>query len=62
MIKLKPYSLSELADIYEVCVRTIKRWLLPHQHRIGERQGRYYTVKQVKIIFEQLGMPQDYML
>lgn len=62
MIKVKPYSIGELAGIYEVCVRTMNRWLKPHQDRIGQRQGRFYNVKQVLIIFEQLGFPKDYDL
>lgn len=55
---LKCYSAQELADIYEVNIRTFKKWLTPFYHRIGEKAGRYYTIAQVKIIIECLGVPQ----
>ncbi len=57
VIKLKPYSLAELARQYEVCVRTMQKWMLPFKQEIGEKQGRYFTISQVKIIFEKLGLP-----
>lgn len=56
-IEIKPYSLTELAKIYGVTVRTIKRWILPHEVAVGSKNGRYYTALQVKIIFEKLGVP-----
>lgn len=56
-LKLKPYSLMELSRIYGVDFRTFKKWLLPFQENIGARVGRYYTVAQVKKIFEVLGTP-----
>lgn len=57
VIKLKPYSLAELARQYEVCVRTMQKWMLPFEKDIGVKQGRYFTISQVKIIFEKLGLP-----
>lgn len=56
-IAVKPYSPQELAAIYGVSSKTIKRWLTPFYHDIGERQGRYYTIAQVQVIFEKLGLP-----
>jgi hypothetical protein len=56
-LQLKPYSLMELSRIYGVDFRTFKKWLLPFQEIIGERVGRYYTIIQVKKIFEVLGTP-----
>jgi transposase-like protein len=57
VIKLKPYSLAELARQYEVCVRTMQKWMQPFEKDIGIKQGRYFTISQVKIIFEKLGLP-----
>jgi hypothetical protein len=57
MIWLRPYSFQELANIYGVGVKTLKKWLLPFENDIGVRQGRYYTVAQVKVIFDKLGLP-----
>ena len=56
-IQLKPYSITELARLYDVCHRTLKKWLKPFQENIGVKQGRYYTISQVKIIFDKLGLP-----
>ncbi len=56
-IKVKAYSPGELAEIYEVDRRTLKRWLAPFAEDIGNRRGRYYTIWQVKKIFEKLSLP-----
>lgn len=54
---LKPYSIKELADIYGVCDKTFKKWLKPFEVAIGPKQGRYFNVAQVRVIFEKLGVP-----
>jgi hypothetical protein len=56
-IDIKPYSITELANIYGVQNRTMKNWLAPHSSTIGEKIGRLYTTLQVTIIFEKLGLP-----
>lgn len=56
-IAIKTYNLTELSRIYSVTVPTMKKWLLPHSEAIGEKIGRLYTAKQVKTIFEKLGLP-----
>ena len=56
-IEVKAYSLSELAGIYKISNKCMKRWLKPHQDLIGKREGRYFTVLQVRIIFDKLGLP-----
>jgi hypothetical protein len=55
--EIKPYSVKDLAGIYGVCDKTFKKWLRPFITAIGEKNGRYYSVAQVKIIFEKLGVP-----
>ena len=55
--ELKPYSSKEIANIYGVCDKTFKKWLNPFTITVGPKNGRYYTVAQVKIIFEKLGLP-----
>jgi hypothetical protein len=54
---IKPYSTKDLAKIYGVCDKTFKKWAKPFETMIGTKNGRYYTVAQVKIIFEKLGVP-----
>ena len=54
---LKPYSMKEMAMIYDVCGKTFKRWIHPFEDEIGKKYGRYYNINQVKVIFEKLGLP-----
>ena len=56
---LKAYSTKELAAIYGVCNKTIKRWIGPFKKDVGTRNGRFYNVAQVTIIFTRLGVPGD---
>jgi len=56
-IPLKAYSITELARIYEMDPRTLKKWIRPFETEIGEKRGRFYTIPQVKIIFEKLDLP-----
>ena len=57
-ILLKTCSLKEVAEIYQVGDRTMRRWLTPFKKDIGPRLGHYYSPKQMKIIFEKLGIPE----
>lgn len=54
---LKPCTLTDLARLYETTPKTMKKWLQPFTIVIGIKRGRYYTVKQVEIIFEKLCPP-----
>ncbi len=56
-IPLRPYCLKELAALYDVHPRTIKVWLAPFIEVIGEKNGRYYTIRQVEVIFNKIGEP-----
>jgi hypothetical protein len=56
-IFVKPYSITELATLYGVSKKTFKKWLKPFENEIGERNGRYYTVRQVRVIFDRLDFP-----
>lgn len=55
--EIRPYSTKDLASIYGVCVKTFKKWITPFATEIGEKNGRYFSVAQVKIIFEKLDVP-----
>lgn len=58
-LQIRGYSLAELAKIYNVCDRTFKKWIKPFAAEIGARQGRYFTINQVKTIFDKLGLPGE---
>lgn len=60
IVEMRSYSIGELSQLYDMSVKTMNRWLKPHSDAIGKRHGRYYTVKQIKQIFELLGLPKDY--
>lgn len=60
IVEIRSYSIGELSQLYDQSVKTMNRWLKPHADDIGKRQGRYYTVKQVRKIFEALGLPKDF--
>lgn len=55
--EIRPYSTKDLSGIYGVCDKTFKKWLKPFVALVGEKNGRYYTVAQVKVIFDKLGVP-----
>lgn len=55
--QIKPCTLTQLSAIYGVHLRTMQKWIAPHQEAIGQKQGRIYTALQVKVIFEKLGLP-----
>ena len=56
-IIIKPYTHQELAMLYGVSWRTLQRWLKPFQRMLGEKNGHYYTTRQVTIIFTRIGWP-----
>jgi response regulator of citrate/malate metabolism len=59
-IQLRPYTIAELADMYGVSKKTLRKWLEPFQELIGQRNGFFYTIVQVKIIFDKLGLPGSF--
>jgi hypothetical protein len=56
-VLLKPYTLRELALIYGVSVKVVKTWLKDTEPYTGEKRGRFYTARQVALIFRLLGLP-----
>ena len=56
---IKPYSLKELSAMYNVSKNTFKKWLKPITEEIGTKQGYYFTIRQVEIIFKHLGVPEE---
>jgi hypothetical protein len=55
--EMKHYSTKELARFYGVCDKTLLKWMKPFATDIGQKQGRYFTVAQVRVIIEKLGIP-----
>jgi hypothetical protein len=58
-VVIQPYSVKDFARIYNVSRKTFRRWVVPFQGALGDRNGHYYNVCQVKTIFEKLGLPEQ---
>src|SRR6478736_6090587 len=56
-ILIKPYTPAQLAKVYKVDRRTLHRWLKPFREFIGEMNGNYFSIEQVKIIFGKIALP-----
>lgn len=60
--RYKAISKSQLKDAYNISYNTLKIWLAPFQDQIGEYRGQAYTPKQVQIIVECIGEPENFNL
>ena len=58
-VPIKSYTRSFLAEIYGVNVRVFSVWIKKIKTKIGAIHGRYFTPKQVQILFDHFGEP-DY--
>lgn len=57
-IQLRAYSKKELAEFYKISLKSLKTWLTPLEKEIGPRVGRFYSPKQMEIIFKEFGIPK----
>lgn len=55
---IKPSSLADLSLRYSVSKKTFKKWLSPFHEEIGPRLGHFYSIHQVRVIYEKLGVPE----
>ncbi len=56
-VPVKCYTISELAAVYDLTAKAFRTLLKPHLSAIGKRVGRYYSPKQVLIIFDRIDLP-----
>jgi DNA-binding transcriptional MerR regulator len=54
---IRAMTIKELAALYQVSIRTFRRWLRPFLQEIGQREGWFYKPSQVKTIVQLLGEP-----
>ena len=54
---IKAYKCAQLCQMYEVSKKTFIKWIKPFEDAIGPRYGHYFTIAQVRIIFDKLGFP-----
>lgn len=55
---IKPYQLKDLAAIYDVHPRTVRRWIDKLAPQIGNKKVKYFTIEEVTIIVNAIGLPQ----
>ena len=53
--EIQPYTLSELATMYNVCNKTMKKWLF--EIELEWTGKRIFTPVQIEKIFEKIGRP-----
>jgi transposase len=56
-IEVKPYMIKELAALYGVSRETFGRWISKFKDELGEKNGLYFSIPQVKMIFKKLDLP-----
>tara|TARA_B110000211_G_C13754283_1_gene410245 strand:+ start:241 stop:432 length:192 start_codon:yes stop_codon:yes gene_type:complete len=57
-IKIKAKTKTEMAEDYNVNLRAYARWGKPFEDEIGDYRG-IYTPKQVAVIYDKLGQPEN---
>jgi hypothetical protein len=57
-IIIKPCTHKQLAASYGVSAKVLRTWLKPHQQFIGQRKGYKYSLEQLFVIFDKMGLPQ----
>ena len=55
---IKPYQLQHLGEIYDVHPRTVRRWIDKLVPQIGKKKVKYFTIEEVKLIVNAIGLPQ----
>jgi hypothetical protein len=55
---IRPYMLKDLAIHYNVCTRTLRRWINTLAPEVGNKKKKFFTVEQVRIIVTAIGVPQ----
>ena len=54
---LRAYTPKEMRNLYGVSPHIFKKWIEDFQDEIGELKANSYTIAQVKIIIDKLGVP-----
>ncbi len=55
---LKAYSQKEILALYGITYAVFKTWIASFESELGALKGKYYTVKQVQVIIDRLGIPR----
>ena len=56
---VQPLTQTELSILYnDVDPKTFKGWIEPILSKLGTKRGNYYSIRQVRLIFESLDPPE----
>ncbi len=55
---IKPYRVKDLAAIYDVSPKTLRKWIAASAPTAAKGKGQYYSVGDVTKIINALGLPQ----
>ncbi|TCZ74056.1 hypothetical protein [Flaviaesturariibacter aridisoli] len=55
---IRPYRLKDLAAIYDVSTKTMKKWIDGLKVEVKREKCQYYSIGQVESVAQQLGFPQ----
>jgi hypothetical protein len=55
--QLRPMTKKDLMAFYGVSIRVINN-LLGEVNELGEKKGKFYTLKQVEKIIDHIGLPK----
>jgi len=55
--EVRAYKWKELCQIYSVCPRTLKRWIVPFAGEVGKLDGGYFKIPQIEAIIRNIGLP-----
>ena len=54
---IKPYRIKDLAEIYDVSTKTIRKWIA-NKAGVKKKDSQYFTVHDVVKIVTAIGLPQ----
>jgi transcription initiation factor TFIIIB Brf1 subunit/transcription initiation factor TFIIB len=55
---IRPYMLKDLAEVYHVSAKTVRRWINKLIPEVGPKHAKYFTVNEVSKIVNAIGLPQ----
>lgn len=55
---IKPYRIIDLAAIFDVNRKTMRRWMSNFPSELGKPDGKYYSINQVEFMIAQFGLPR----
>lgn len=55
---VKPYRIIDLAAIFDVNRKTMRRWMDNFPEELGKRDGKYFSISQVEFMIAQFGLPR----